>query len=153
MRAAVLKVPSPLRLAQGCHSHTGWQPTGSPHLGKWPRQALRPPGGCARQSIINCLVLLPSSPPPSGFQNPEIEIQVLAGKRKGPLVVESTLEKATGGRGPVGFRWERCSGHISPGLLAHWVAATWAAGGECYLQACVGASLGRREERTNVERG
>ena len=74
--------------------------------------ALRPPGGCVRESIINYPALLP---PPPGFQNTEIEIQVLAGERK----VESSLEKATRGICPVAFgvgdvSWAQVSGDLCP---------------------------------------
>lgn len=131
--------------------------TGSPHLRKCAQPAPRLPAGDARESIINYPVPLL----PSGFQIPEIEIQVLAGERKGPLVVGSTLEKATGGACPVGVGLERCPGHTSlelPDCLQH-------PGGRplgCRVETAVPrlvqerASLGSWEEgegRGNVQRG
>lgn len=110
---------APHRLAQWCLSHMGFLPC--PHTSGNGRQpAPRPPGGCCRESIINYPVLLPPLP---GFQNTEIEIQVLAGESKGPLVVESSLEKATCGMRPIDFALEMCPGHLS--LYSPLVAATW----------------------------
>lgn len=44
--------------AQLCRNHSGLLPC--PHPRKWPLPAPGPPGGCTRESIINCPVFLPS---------------------------------------------------------------------------------------------